>query len=179
MNWRLVRIVLANLLLLSGAGCKLPHRAHVPPMEAEALDDVSFLHYLASAPTVTVSQGVRAVLMLRGATEQWPTFEEQHKELLRLGAVKAIWKLAPGQTLDKGTFAHMLRVLCDLPAGASEILASVTRLGDRRYALRTCIAEKLLPYGQAHEPVRGGELVAALARAEEFVTAPLAENSPP
>ncbi|MCH7886209.1 MAG: glycosyltransferase, partial [Planctomycetes bacterium] len=108
-----------------------------------------------------------AVLLIVGSTEQLPAFDQQWDELSRRRAVLSTWHLQPGQVLDKATLAYMLRTLCDLPRSLNETLASATGLGDRRYALRTCIDGGLLPYGRPHDPVTGGELLSALTRAQD------------
>lgn len=167
------RSALAAFTCLMLASCAaLPKRSFVPEMDPATLDDVTFIHYLASVPTVTVAEGARGVLLLRGATEQWPTYAEQRGELSRIGAIKLEWQLAPDDTLDMGTLGYMLRVICGLSPSVSQRVASLTGFGERRYALRRCIDAGLLPYAASGQPVRGGELVAALAKAEKFVAPP-------
>jgi hypothetical protein len=144
----------------------MPLRTFEPAQDPGALDDVSFLHYLATVPVVTVDEGMRAVLLLEGEGARWPTFNERSKELHRIGAVKAAWHLQQEQILNKGTLAYMLRTICKLRRSFNERLAAATGIGDRRYALATCIHAGLLPYGLAHEPVTGGELLSALTAAE-------------
>ncbi len=164
---------IAALVCLMLAGCTtLPKRGQVSNIDPTSLDDATFIHYLASIPTVTVSEAARGVLLLRGATEEWPSYAEQRHELVRLGALKTDWGLNPEDTLDMGTLGYMLRVTCNLSPSLSEKVASVTGLGLRRYALRRCIDAGLLPYASSAQPVRGGELAAALAKAEEFVEPP-------
>ncbi len=155
-----------GLSLALVAGCAAPRRTFQPPHDPATLDDTAFVHYLATVPVASVDEGLRAVLMLTGPTSQWPTFEERRAELLRLGALRPEWELEANQILDKGTLAYMLRVLCRLPHGLSEVLAKATHLGSRRYALKTCIDEGMLPYATAEEPVTGAELLGALTKAE-------------
>lgn len=147
-------------------GCALPNRTIQPAHRANDLDDVRFTHYLATVHTVTVDEGMRAVLMLIGDTKQWPAFEDRFLALDSRGAFKSSWGLQADQILDQGTLAYMLRNICDIGPGLNESLATFTGLGDRRYALKTCIYEDLLPFTQAHQPVTGGELQSALTRAE-------------
>ncbi|MEK6799687.1 MAG: hypothetical protein AABZ12_12030 [Planctomycetota bacterium] len=156
--------ILATVISLGG--CLAPPRSFIPPVDPTRLDDVAFVHYLANTPTATVAEGARAVLLLVGSTSQWPLVEAQLDELTRRGAVKPAWRLAPDQTLDRGTLAFMLRTLCGLPRGINEKAASLTGLGDRRYAVRACADAGLLSYGLPHDPVSGGELVTALRNAE-------------
>ena len=149
-------------------GCVAPARRWQPETPPDDLDDLPYVHYLSRVPVVTVDEGMRAVLMLRGSTRQWPTFEQRQEELRRLGAVKDAWGLEHDQILNKGTLAYMLRTVCALPKSLSEVLAAPTGLGDRRYALRTCVDQGVLPYGRAADPVSGGELLTALTGAERF-----------
>ena len=135
------------------AGCHAPNTANAPRQDTSGMSDMVFLHYLATAPTVTVSEGVRSVLMLSEVTEADLT--------------KPQWDLGPDSTLDKGTLAYMLRCVCGLPRGVNEVvLVGGVGLGERRYALQTCIYEGLMPYGRASEPVTGGEVLSALTAAE-------------
>jgi len=170
--------LLIALISLIPAGCStLAKRHFVPPIDPAELDDTAFVHYLASVPTVTVSEASRGVFLLLGNSDRWPTYDQRRSELLRIGALQQRWKLEPDDTLDMGTLAYMLRVICDLSPSVSERLAEVTGLGDRRYALRRCVDAGLLPYQSAAQPVRGGEFVAALTKAEKyvnFVTSPSA-----
>ncbi len=155
------------LLAISFPGCTAPQRSYQPSVDQVKLNDVSFLHYLADLPVVTVDEGMRAVLMLDGVSGQTLSFDEQMASLSRSGTMKAAWKLRSGQILDKGTLAFMLRTLCRLPRGLNERLAALTGLGDRRYALKTCIDEGLMPHGLAYEPVTGGELLTAIITTEK------------
>lgn len=164
---------LAGFACLMLAGCAaLPKRGFVPEVNPATLDDTAFIHYLASVPTVTIAEGTRGVLLLRGATGQWPTYAEQRSELSRIGAMKLGWGLADDDTLDMGTLGYMLRAICDFSPSVSQRIARVTGLGERRYALRRCLDAGILPYTNANQPVRGGELVAAIAKAEKFVDTP-------
>lgn len=118
------------------------------------MSEMVFLHYLATAPTVSVGEGKRAVLQLLPDVDIAAMTRES-------------WGLSEGDLLDKGTLAYMLRTACLLPRGVNEmLLANTVGLGDRRYALRTCIYEGLMPSGRATEPVTGGELLSAIAAAE-------------
>ena len=128
-------------------------------------------------PTVTVAEGVRAVGLLVGPTQQPTTFEDQRSHLESIGALKPGWRLQPLDTLDKGTLGYMLTAICKTPRSLTEAASAVTGLGDRRYALKTCIDEGLLPYGVAHDAVTGGELISALSKAERFTAIGLANRS--
>jgi hypothetical protein len=171
-NRKFTRSVVCLSLLITPiallAACTAPHRTYQPPQDPSALDDTAFLHYLATVPTVTAAEGVRAVGLLLDPTPGPASFDDQRHRLEEVGAIKPTWRLEPDQTLDKGTLAFMLSVVCKTPRSLNQAVAAVTNLGDRRYALKTCIDEGLLPYGLPHDPVTGGELLSALSRAERY-----------
>ncbi|UCC32570.1 MAG: hypothetical protein JSU86_09855 [Phycisphaerales bacterium] len=169
---QIVVAVLGLVTMLQGGSCAMPQRTYQPAQDPATLDDVSFLHYLATVPVVTVDEGMRAVLLLAGDGARWSTFDQRYEELRGRGAVKEAWRLEPGRILDKGALAHMLQVICDLPRSLDDVLASKTGVGDRRYALKTCIHEGVMPYGVAHERVTGGELLSALTNAEGYLASP-------
>jgi len=163
-----VETSIVMLLGLVVVGCLAPHRTYQPPQDPSALDDTAFLHYLATVPTVTVAEGVRAVGLLLDPTPRPASFDDQRRRLEKVGALKPGWALAPEETLEKAILAFMLSVVCKTPRSLNEAAATLTNLGDRRYALKTCIDEGLLPYGLPHDPVTGGELLSALSRAERY-----------
>ncbi|HNQ22038.1 MAG TPA: hypothetical protein PKK06_02985 [Phycisphaerae bacterium] len=154
------------------AGCAAPLRRFEPVQDPNALDDAVFVHYLAAVPVVTVDEGYRAILLLADPAGHAVTFEERRAALETRGLIKPSWRMQPDQILDKGTLAYMLRRLCHIDPGLNEGLAGLTRIGERRYALRSCVAARLLPPGRPQDYVNGGELAAALARADEWVTPP-------
>jgi len=165
---------LLTALTLAGSagfwpGCAAARRSWNPGRDPNTLSGAIFLHYLATVPVVSVDEGMRAVLLLSDDGARFPTYDRRKEELMRRGAVRASWGLNADAVLDKGTLAHMLRVVCDLPLGLNETFLSPVQLGDRRYALRSCIHEGLLPYGLAQEPVKGGELLSALTAAERYL----------
>ena len=120
-------------------------------------------------PVVTVAEGLRGVLLLTEDSSQLTTYEARYQSLEDRGAIRSAWKLQPNQVLDKGTLAHLLRVVCDLPRGLNERIAAHTGLADRRSALQTCVYEGLQAHAAAHDPVRGGELLSALTAAEKYL----------
>lgn len=167
---RLVALAVVSLhLSILPTGCTLPRRTFEPVCDPAQLDDVGFVHYLATVPTLTVEEGVRAVLLLRGSTSQWPTYELQSAELLRLGALSDRWTLRAGDTLDKGSLAFMLRTVCRLPRSFNELLATSTGLLQRRYALKNCVDRGLLSHGLPTDPVTGGEMLSTLTTAERII----------
>ncbi len=156
------------LVIVTLPSCVTPRRTFQPDVDPAQLDDVAFVHYLATVPTVTVAEGMRAVVLLLPPDERGDA-ERPREILTERGAFKEGWRLDSDATLDKGTLAFMLRTVCSLPRSLSETVWS--GFGDRRFALHTCVDAGLLPYGASHEPVRGGELLSALTKAEEILAA--------
>lgn len=162
-----LRLILALAMLLA-AGCTAPRRSFTPDVDPSALSDAAFLHYLRTAPVVTVDEGFRAVLMLNDR-EPFDTFELRFAHLQRTGAVRAEWIASPEQTLDMGTLAHLLMRMADVPPSLNDRIARRTGIGQRRYALRTCTDAGLLPHARPTDLVTGGQLLAAITRAQEAV----------
>ena len=151
-----------------GTGCGRPHRAKQAPLAPDVPGDVEFLHYLASAPVVSVDDGARAVLLLVGGSDQWPSSPDRWDQAHKRGMLRDEWGLQPQDALDVGTLAHMLQAVLRLPSGVNGRLARLAGVGERRYALKACVDVGLLPPSRTGQPVRGGELVSALQRAEEL-----------
>lgn len=159
-------MTVALLVIVTTSSCVTPRRTFQPDVDPAQLNDVAFVHYLATAATVTVAEGLRAVVLLLPADERGDA--ERPRELLtNRGAFKEVWRLDSDATLDKGTLAFMLRTVCSLRRSLSETVWS--GFGDRRFALHTCVDAGLLPYGAPHDPVRGGDLLWALTKAEEIL----------
>ena len=161
--------------LLAG-GCALPKRTHQPAVDPARLDDVRFLHYLATVPAVTVDEGMRGVLMLGDTDVSAMTFSERSAALQRQGAIRSAWGLAGDRLLDQGTLAHMLCAVCALPPSINQKLARRVQMGERRYALKACNDAGLMPYGLPHAPVSGGTLLSALTAAGRRIAAQTSET---
>ena len=151
------------------AGCAAPRRSYEPEQDVSALSDVLFLHYLATVPVVTVDEGFRAVLMLVDTPEDVSTFPARRAVLAHMGAIKPAWELEPEQVLNKGTLAHMVRTVCGLPPGLNELWLSPLGLGDRRYALKTCVYVGVMSSGLSYAPVTGGELLSVITKVESHL----------
>ncbi len=162
-----IGLLLATAALVAGiGGCAMPIRSFTPDVQPNTLGDTAFLHYLATVPLVTVDEGMRAVLLLTDARSHPTDYDTRFDRLLGMGAVRENWQLSADQLLDKGSLAFMLRTVCDLRGGLNEALAARTGLGDRRYALKTCVHAGLMRYARPNDPVTGGELLSALTAAE-------------
>jgi hypothetical protein len=163
----------AGLLLLTGAilsltGCSTARRFE-PAQDPDTLPGTSFLHYLATVPVVSVEEGCRAILLVADGVEKHRTHQERYAELLRRGMVREAWRLQPGDMLDKGTLAYMAHKVCQLPGGVNTFLLGSWGLGDRRYALKDLSAAGIMPYDVPYRVLRGGELLAVLARIDAYL----------
>lgn len=145
-------------------------RSYEPPVDPNTLDETQYVHYLARVPLVTFEEGCRAMVILMEGQDRYASHEEREAFLVSAGAVRESWKLTPEQTLDTGTLAYMLAAACDVPPTAGTALLGSWGLGDRRYALRQVVDEGLLTYAPDYKPVAGGDLVMALAHAEDYMT---------
>lgn len=174
-NWQWL---LFSASFILGCGCASPVRTFVPSVDPTTLDDASFLHYLATVPTVSVDEGLRGVLLLDEDGSKLTSFEERLAILTERGAVKAAWRLKADRTLDHGTLAYMLTRTSAMRGSVSEFLSRPTGWGDRRYALKSCIDEGLFGYALPHEPVSGGQFVAALSKTERLMKPPIDHSGP-
>jgi len=169
-GYRLRRMIVACIMcMVAVVGCAAPMRMFEPEQNPDALSDTAFLHYLPTAPVASVDEGFRAILLLADENLTCSTFEQRRIELIRRGAIGASWDVKPDQVLDKGFLAHMLVALCDMPRSLGGRLFSPIGSCARRYALKTCHREGLMPYGLSYEAVTGGELLGAVSRAETYV----------
>lgn len=147
-------------------GCAAPRRIAEPKVSPDRLGSTAFVHYLAETPVVTVDEGGRAALLLAGhdtadASDRWALLRSR-------GMVRSSWKLSPDSVLDHGTFAFMLCRALDIEPDLNARLAGLFGIGRRRAAMRTAVYEGLLDPASAHDPITGGTVAAALARAESW-----------
>lgn len=162
---RVFGIVLATACL---AGCA-PRVAVTPAMDHNQLDSLALLHYMAGQPAVTNDEACRAVLVLVDGTETPGTFDTRRQALESRGIVRAEWGLQANDAVDRGTLAYMIFKGCGVRHGMNTWLSQGSGLGDRRYALRRCTQEDIMPYGLPYQIPTGGEVVRALARADDYL----------
>lgn len=167
MDRRVTGLVCLALVIVA-AGCSQT-RSYEPPVDPHTLDETQYVHYLASVPLVTYEEGCRALVILMEGKDRFSSHEEREAFLRSAGVVRESWKLSPEKTLDTGTLAFMLAAACDVPPTVDTILLGSWGLGDRRYALRQMVDEGLLSPAPDYKPVAGGDLVMALAHAEDYM----------
>lgn len=155
-------------LTLAVWGCSQT-RQFQPPVNPNTLDETQFLHYLAGVPVVTYDETCRAVVMLLEPENQMSEHAQRESYLLERKMVQGAWDIQPEQIVDMGTLAYMLTRACAIPPSASSVVLGSWGLGDRRYAHRQAVSEGLLDYAPVYKPVAGGDLVMALARADDYL----------
>jgi len=165
---KLLTPVWVALGMVTAGGCR--HQiTFEPQQDHNQLDSLEFVHLLAQQPVVTYDQGCRAVLLVADGEESPHTFGERKAELESRGVVSAAWGLQENDPLDRGTLGHMIFKTCRMRHGFNTWMASFTGLGDRRYALKSVIREEIISYGLSYQVPTGGEVVAALARADDYM----------
>ena len=167
MGQRVTALVCLGLATVA-AGCSQT-RSYEPPVDPNSLDETEYVHYLARVPLVTFEEGCRALVILMEGEDRFGSHEERESFLKSAGVVREAWKLSPEKTLDTGTLAFMLAAACNVPPTADTILLGSWGLGDRRYALMQMVDEGLLSPAPDYKPVAGGDLVMALAHAEDYL----------
>jgi hypothetical protein len=161
-------IALAATLVWAG-GCAAPKRTFQPTQDHNALNEIAFVHYLSTLPTVSMDEAYHAMLLLADEADSGRTFEDREALLVGRGVVRESWGLAADDTLDQGTLAYMLMKICKLPGGLNDLMLGSWGLGDRRYALRTVVWHELIPYDVPYHAVTGGELLTAITKATEYL----------
>ncbi|MCC7292847.1 MAG: hypothetical protein IT449_12370 [Phycisphaerales bacterium] len=164
--WRRRFLIGGAAALAAACGCAPRIRTWTPPQSPDSLDNVSFLHYLATAPLANVDEAARAVLILLEPEAPPLAVQERMAAAQRKGLIRAGWKLRGEHVLTRGVLAYMLRRACELPAGANDALPA--GVGDRRYAIRACADAGLLAHGAADESISGGELLGAIRSADAW-----------
>jgi hypothetical protein len=161
-------LTLAALGLVVG-GCATPTRTFQPAQDHNTLNEIQFVHYLSTLPTVSMDEAYHALLLLADGNDGGRNFADREAALLERGVVRKAWGLQADDTLDQGTLAYMIVKTCRVPGGLNDALLGSWGLGDRRYALRTATWNDLLPYSVPYRTVTGGELLTAISKAAEYM----------
>ena len=155
-----------SMVLLAGCAQRITFE---PPQRHDQLDSLEFTHLLAQQPMVNFDQACRATLLVADGTESAGTFEARRAELESRGVVSDKWNLAANDAVDRGTLAYMIFKVSGVPHGVNTWLSSLSGMGIRRYALKRVAREGIMPYGLPYQIPTGGEAVAALAKADEYM----------
>ena len=156
------------ILVLAGlAGCS--QLTYTPAADHNALETTEFMHSLTQQPMINYDQACRVALLMADGQETPGTFDERAEELVSRGIVRSEWNLKSENAVDRGTFAYMIFKAAHMPGGINTRLSSLTGFGDRRYALREVVRNRVMPYGLPYQIPTGGEVVAAVAEADDYM----------
>jgi hypothetical protein len=140
-------------------------------VDLNELDDDTFLASLADQALVTVDQCYRAMVILADGEDPFGSFEERRASLEGRDIARAAWGLKPDRNIDKGSAAFMVCRILQIKGGLNRILFGSWGLGDRRYAYRELVHRNLIRTpGVDYQPITGGELVALLGVADEYMS---------
>ena len=140
-------------------------------MDFNQLDDDTFLASLADQALVTVDQCYRAMVILADGEDAFGSFDERRASLEGRGIARAAWGLKPGGNIDKGSAAFMVCRILQVKGGLNRILFGSWGLGDRRFAYSELVYRNLIRVpGVDYQPITGGELVALLGVADEYMS---------
>jgi hypothetical protein len=156
----------AALALL--AGCAGPRNVDID-VDPDRLSDLEFQALLADLPLVTVAEAYRAMLILADGEDTCKSFEERHEKLVSRGIVRPEWNLQSEHVIDKGSLAYMVCRICDIRGGINMRVFGAMGVGDRRYALRELIYLDMIQDAVTYQYMTGGELVALMGRADEYM----------
>ena len=159
---------MSALLLISVAGCN-QHVTYDPQVDHGTLGSSEFVHFLAKQPVATFDQSCRAMLLVSDGEETLQTFEERVAELQSRGVIRAEWNLNSNDVVDRGTIAYMIHRGCKMPGGINTWLSTFSGFGDRRYALKEVVRQRVMTYGLPHQILTGGEVMDAFAKADDYM----------
>jgi len=159
-------LIVAGLALLTGgcAATKVPLDPAVDKMS-----DMAFLARLPNRPLVAVDEAARAVLIVADGECDAQTADARQEAVIARGIVRPAWKLAPDDALDRGTLAYMIARVCVIDGGINCRTFGEAGIGDRRYALREMVYQKLMTDGPVYGLVTGGEMTAVLTKADAYM----------
>jgi len=152
------------------AGVALALAVFVAGVHAE---NASFFRELREKKEATILDGYRVALALLGRDYADVAFEEARAKLLETKTVPARWKKGPDALLTRGQLAYMVVKILGIKGGLTMRVFGVSE----RYALRECEFEELMEGGMTSRHVTGRELVAVLARVDEYRSDKLARGN--
>lgn len=158
----------SSILVLTGlAGCS--QLTYSPAADHNTLETTEFMHSLTQQPMVNYDQACRVVLLMSDGQDTPRTFDERSAELASRGVVRSEWNLKSEDAVDRGTFAYMIYRTARMPGGINTRLSNMSGFGDRRYALKEVVRNHVMPYGLPYQIPTGGEVVMAVAKADDYM----------
>lgn len=162
-------MVIGTAGVLFSAGCATPKRTYQPAQDHNSLNELEFVHYLSDLPAVSMDEAYHAMLLLLREEATGMSFEQREAILTQRGIARKAWGLSANDLLDKGTLAYMVVQVCRLPQWVNDLALGSWGLGDRRYALRRAVWYDMVPYGMPYHAVTGGELLATITKAADYM----------
>ncbi|MCP4592815.1 MAG: hypothetical protein GY842_18935 [bacterium] len=162
-------LAVGALAIAGVSGCAAPKRTYQPSQNHGPLPEIEFVHFLSDLPAVSMDEAYHAMLLLAGDDSSGQSFAERESRLIERGVARPSWGLAADDCLDQGTLAYMIVRTCHLPGGLNDAMFGSWGLGDRRYALRTAVWHEMMPYTLPYHVVTGGELLATISKAAEYM----------
>ena len=133
-------------------------------------ENAGFFRELREKQAATVLDGYRVALALLGQDYADVAFDEARAKLLEAGMIPGRWKKGSDETITRGELAYLIVKVLGIKGGLTMRVFGVSE----RYALRECKFENLMSGGMTSRHVTGRELVAVLARADEYRSGKLA-----
>ena len=121
----------------------------------------------------TLLDGYRVALALIEQPYAKVGFEEARSKLIESGVIRERWKPDPQKKLTRGKVAYMLVKILKIKGGLTMRLFGPSE----RYALKELEFMELMDGGMTWRSVSGRELVAVLARADEYMQEQKAKNA--
>ncbi len=151
------------------AGCSRTSVTFTPSQDHNTLEQAEFAHYIAEQPMMTYDQLCRAVLLLADGDESPRSFENRVAELQSRGIARERWSFGAQDVVDRGVLAYMIFRTSNLPGGINTRLSGWTGVGCERYALKEVARKRIIRYGLPYQIPTGGEVMRALARADDYL----------
>jgi hypothetical protein len=142
--------------IVSGGDATLPAGEESP----------AFLDRVSSEARVNQNDAMRAVLMLMDDKDETTTFSQRVEKLLERKVVDPSWTFDASRPVTKGELAYMMYQALSLRGGVILMVTGPTQ----RYCLREMQYLGFISAGLMTTDISGGELVAVLARADNYKT---------
>lgn len=127
-------------------------------------ENAGFFRELREKRAATMLDGYRVALALAGQDYADVSFEEAQAKLIEAKVIPGRWKKGPEESIARGQLAYMVVKILGIKGGLTMRAFGVSE----RYALKECKFEGLMAGGMTSRHVTGRELVAVLARADEY-----------
>ncbi|MBL8877688.1 MAG: hypothetical protein JNG88_01095 [Phycisphaerales bacterium] len=156
-------ILLVSLGACLTMGCASRDAAPAATQPATPEGNAALLHHIADQPYVTADAGYRAIYVLWKREAFSGSFAELSSLLRENRIIDTCWNHEPATRLTRADVGFMVCRACDIRTGINWMVS-----GMGRYAWRELQFNNIAGGGGELGYIRGGELVAVLARAGEY-----------